>query len=90
LGADRAIAATAQEIDVSVNVAMEKFQKDVSGSAQFLASAKGILVFPKVIKAGFGFGGEYGEGALRIGGKTVAYYNTIAAPFGFQIGAQAR
>jgi lipid-binding SYLF domain-containing protein len=89
-GADRAIAATAQEIDVSVNVAMEKFQKDVSGSAQFLASAKGILVFPRVIKAGFGFGGEYGEGALRIGGKTVAYYNTISASFGFQIGAQAK
>ena len=89
-GTDRAIAATAQEIDVSVNVAMEKFQKDVSGSAQFLASAKGILVFPRVIKAGFGFGGEYGEGALRIGGKTVAYYNTISASFGFQIGAQAK
>ena len=88
--ADKAVAATAQEIDVSVNVAMEKFQKDVSGSAQFLASAKGILVFPRVLKAGFGFGGEYGEGALRIGGKTVAYYNTIAASFGFQIGAQAK
>lgn len=88
--ADRAVAATAQEIDVSVNVAMEKFQKDVSGSAQFLASAKGILVFPRVLKAGFGFGGEYGEGALRIKGKTVDYYNTIAASFGLQIGAQAK
>jgi len=88
--ADTAVAATAQEIDVSVNVAMEKFQKDVSGSAQFLASAKGVLVLPRVLKAGFGFGGEYGEGALRIGGKTVDYYNTISASFGFQIGAQAK
>lgn len=89
-GADRAIAATAQEIDVSVNVAMERFQKDVSVSTQFLASAKGVLVFPRVLKAGFGVGGEYGEGALRIGGKTVEYYNTISASFGFQVGAQAK
>jgi lipid-binding SYLF domain-containing protein len=47
-------------------------------------------VFPTIVKAGFGFGGEYGEGAMRIGGKTVGYYNTLAASFGFQIGAQAR
>jgi lipid-binding SYLF domain-containing protein len=48
------------------------------------------LVFPTIVKAGFGFGGEYGEGAMRIGGKTAGYYNTVAASFGFQIGAQAR
>jgi len=47
-------------------------------------------VFPKVIKAGFGWGGEYGEGAMRIGGKTVDYYNTMAGSFGLQIGAQAK
>ncbi len=89
-GTDRADAATAKEIDVSVDVAMEKFEKEVSGSAQFLASAKGVLVFPRVLKAGFGFGGEYGEGALRLNGKTVDYYNTISASFGFQFGAQAK
>jgi lipid-binding SYLF domain-containing protein len=49
-----------------------------------------VLVFPTIVKAGFGFGGEYGEGAMRIGGKTTGYYNTVAASFGFQIGAQAR
>jgi lipid-binding SYLF domain-containing protein len=47
-------------------------------------------VFPTIVKVGFGFGGEYGEGAMRIGGKTTGYYNTLAASFGFQIGAQAR
>ena len=47
-------------------------------------------MFPKVIKAGVGFGGEYGEGALRIGGKTVDYYNTLAGSFGLQFGAQAK
>jgi len=89
-GADSAVAATAREIDVSVDVALEKFENEVGGAKQLLASAKGVLVFPKVIKAGFGWGGEYGEGSLRIGGKTVDYYNTVAGSFGLQFGAQAK
>jgi lipid-binding SYLF domain-containing protein len=83
-------AATAREIDVSVDVALERFHKEVRGGKEFLQSAKGVLVFPRVIKAGFGIGGEYGEGALRIGGKTVDYYNTAAASIGFQLGAQSK
>lgn len=55
-----------------------------------LARAHGVLVFPSVKKAGIGIGGEYGEGALRIGGRTAAYYSTAAASIGFQLGAQAR
>ena len=89
-GADVAMAATAKEIDVSVDVALENFEKDVGGAKQFLATAKGLLVFPSVIKAGVGFGGEFGEGALRINGKTVSYYNTMAGSFGLQFGAQAK
>ena len=88
--ADAAVAATAKEIDVSVDVALEKFENDVGGAKQFLAGAKGLLVFPSVIKAGVGFGGEFGEGALRISGKTVSYYNTMAGSFGLQLGAQAK
>ncbi|MDH5426787.1 MAG: YSC84-related protein [Nitrospirota bacterium] len=83
-------AATAREIDVSVDVALEKFHEHVKGGEEFLKTAKGVLVFPRVLKAGFGFGGEYGEGALRIDGKTVDYYNTAAASFGLQFGAQAK
>jgi lipid-binding SYLF domain-containing protein len=85
-----ASAATAREIDVSVDVALERFEKDVKGSKSFLEGAKGVLVFPTVLKAGVGFGGEYGEGALRIEGKTVDYYNTMAASFGLQFGGQAK
>ncbi len=81
---------TAQEIDREVNVALQNFKKEMKGGDSFLKQAKGVLVFPSVVKAGFGIGGEYGEGALRVGGKTVAYYNTIAASIGFQIGAQAK
>ena len=45
-----------------------------------------MLVFPNVLKAGVGVGGEYGEGALLVGGKTGAYYNIAAASIGFQLG----
>lgn len=90
LSTNLVFAATAREIDVSVDVALERFNKEIPGSESFIKSAKGILVFPQVIKAGFGIGGEYGEGALRIGGKTVEYYNTMAASIGFQLGAQAK
>jgi len=83
-------AASAREIDVSVDVALEKFNTDITGGKEFLKAAKGVLVFPGVYKAGFGIGGEYGEGALRINGKTVDYYNTAAGSFGFQLGAQKK
>ena len=89
-GSSAALAKSAQEIDISVNVALDEFTQQVKGGKEFLASAKGVLVFPSVIKAGIGIGGEYGEGALRIGGKTVDYYSTAAASFGFQLGAQSK
>jgi len=56
----------------------------------FLEKAQGVLVFPNIIKAGFGIGGEYGEGSLRIAGKTVEYYSTASASIGFQLGAQSK
>jgi lipid-binding SYLF domain-containing protein len=81
---------TAREIDTSVDVALERFIREVKGAEEFLESAKGVLVFPRVFKAGFVFGGEYGEGALRIKGKTVDYYSTVAGSWGLQIGAQKK
>lgn len=87
---DHAQAATAKEIDVSVEVALDRFKTDVPGATEFLENAKGILVIPNIIRIGFMFGGEYGEGAMLIDGKTVDYYNTVAGSFGFQIGAQSK
>jgi lipid-binding SYLF domain-containing protein len=89
IGSSMALAKSAIEIDTSVDVALEQFHKDVKGADEFLASAKGVLVLPNVVKAGFVVGGSYGEGALRIGGKTVDYYNTLAASWGFLAGAQS-
>lgn len=83
-------AATAREIEVSVDVALERFYKEVKGAKEFAQNAKGLLIMPGVVKAGFVVGGEYGEGALQIGGKTVDYYNIIAGSFGLQIGAQSK
>ncbi len=81
---------SAREIDVSVNVALERFNKDVKGADEFVKIAKGLLVLPNVIKAGFVIGGEYGEGALRVSGETVGYYNIAAGSFGLQIGAEKK
>lgn len=85
-----AFAATAKEINVSVDVALQRFAKEVKGANEFLKAAKGILVIPNVIQAGLIIGGDYGEGALRIGGKNVDYYNMTAASLGYQIGAQRK
>jgi len=83
-------AASAAEIDVRVDEALKELYKTSSAAQSLGDQARGILVFPKVIKAGVGVGGEYGEGALRIGGKTVEYYATASASIGFQLGAQAK
>ncbi len=85
---DTSHAASKTEIDIEVSAALEKFKEEVPGAEKFLEKAEGVLVFPDVVKAGFGIGGEYGEGALLIKGKTVDYYNTAAASIGFQFGAQ--
>ncbi len=80
--------ASSQEIDIKVSESLEAFKEKVNGGGRFLQEAEGVLVFPDVVKAGFGVGGEYGEGALLIGGETVDYYSTAAASIGFQLGAQ--
>ena len=83
-------AASGPEIDVEVQSTLSEFFTKV-GFARALANrAVAILVFPTVVKAGFGIGGEYGEGALQIHGQTARYYSIISGSIGFQFGAQAR
>ena len=83
-----ASAASAGEIDTKVDGTLEAFKKQVPGGSEFLGKASGALVFPTITKAGLVVGGEFGEGALRVGGKSVGYYNIASASFGLQIGAQ--
>ena len=84
-----ALADTAAEIDREVDVALQKLYRDVPAAKELAKVAKGILVFPNVIKAGLVVGGQYGKGALRKGDKTVGYYRTVAASYGLQAGAQS-
>ena len=70
--------------------AVRKLYEHSGAARELAAKASGMLVFPAVYKAGIGIGGEYGEGALLVGGGTVAYYNIAAASIGFQLGAQRK
>ena len=83
-------AASAREIDAGIEETLERFYEEVDAGKKLVKDAKGVLVFPGVYKAGIGFGGEYGEGALQIDGKTVDYYNTASASVGLQLGFQKR
>lgn len=83
-------AATKTEIDLHAKEAVATLYAQSAAAKELAQSAHGILVFPKVYKAGIGIGGEYGEGKLVKGSKTVDYYSTTAASIGFQLGAQVR
>jgi lipid-binding SYLF domain-containing protein len=83
-------AASPAEIDAEADAALVRFYEEVPAAKDLAKKAKGILIFPNVVKAGLGVGGEYGEGALRAGGKSVGYYNIAAASIGLQIGVQSR
>jgi lipid-binding SYLF domain-containing protein len=75
-------------IDDGTRGALVKLREHSEHAAALLDDAAGILVFPDVVKMGFGVGGEYGEGSLLVGGEPVAYYATAGASFGLQVGAQ--
>jgi len=88
--AQRSAADTAAEINAGVRETLDRFFYQVGGARELADKSVGMLVFPSIVKAGFGIGGEYGEGALLVRGNPVAYYNTVSASFGFQLGAQVR
>jgi lipid-binding SYLF domain-containing protein len=88
--APRVEAKSARQIDIEVRATMEDFFTQVHGSRELVNKSVAVLVFPTVIKAGFGIGGEYGEGALLTRQRTMDYYNIVSGSIGFQLGAQAR
>ena len=79
-----------QSIDASVDGTMSRLFQTVPGSRELVSKARGVLVFPSVLQAGFIVGGQYGEGSLRVGGSTVGYYSTVSGSFGLQAGAQSK
>jgi len=84
-----ALADGAADLNREVDAALQKLYAGSPAATSFKKEAKGILVFPSIVKAGFLVGGQYGEGAMRKGGKTVGYYNSVATSFGLQAGVQS-
>jgi lipid-binding SYLF domain-containing protein len=89
-GASMSTAERQAQIDKGINTTMTTLYSSVTGSRELAANARGILVFPSIVSAGFIIGGESGEGALRVGGATTGYYRTTGVSFGLQAGAQSR
>jgi lipid-binding SYLF domain-containing protein len=81
-------AASARQIDQQADAALRTLFASQPRTRELAGRAKAVLVFPKIVKAGLLVGGQSGDGALRVGGKTVGYYNISAASFGLQAGAQ--
>ena len=78
------------ELDAEVQATLDQLYKDKPAAKTLGEDAKGILVFPTVIKGGFFIGGEFGDGALLINHQITDYYRTVSASIGLQAGAQAR
>lgn len=83
-------AASALELNAKADATLDDFYGKVGAARELAKKSQGMLIFPAVYKAGIGVGAEYGEGVLRIAGKTVDYYSTAGASFGFQLGAQKK
>jgi lipid-binding SYLF domain-containing protein len=86
---DLAGAATSDDLDKDSRQALQTLYKSEPFAETLSRSAKAILVFPNIVKAGLVFGGSYGEGELIEGGKVVDYYNSVTGSWGLQAGAQS-
>ena len=90
LFAGQSFGATAKEIDASADAALDRFYENVKDAREVAQRAKGLLIMPNVKKGALIVGGEYGQGVLRIDGKSMDYYSLISGSIGFQIGGQAK
>lgn len=79
-----------QNINAGVDNALAELYRQVPGSKEMVNNARGVLVFPAVISAGFVFGASSGEGAMRQGGRTTGFYRQTGGSWGLQAGAQSQ
>ncbi|WP_375054912.1 YSC84-related protein [Zobellella sp. DQSA1] len=85
----QAVAATAEDLDRDSRQALQTLYRTEPIAERLSQTARGVLVFPNMVKAGLVFGGSYGEGVLMKGASTVDYYNSVSGSWGLQIGAQS-
>jgi lipid-binding SYLF domain-containing protein len=88
LAAPFSVADTREAIEAGSSKALTRLRALSPEAGELVDKAVAVLVFPDVVKMGFGVGGEYGEGALRIGGETKAYYVIAGVSFGLEAGAE--
>lgn len=86
----QARAETRAEIDAAIAPALQRLYLQIPGSEELANKAAGILTFPSVVRAGIGVGGQFGRGALQIGGRTTDYYEIQGGSLGLQLGAEWR
>ena len=79
-------ASKVDEIDAAIDSALERFTNEIQGGATYLAGARGVLVIPKMIKAGVILGMEFGEGALIVDEIKIQYYRAFTTSLGIQVG----
>jgi lipid-binding SYLF domain-containing protein len=82
-------ASTADDINKDADQALQGLYRTNPVAAAIAKESRAVLVFPSIVKAGLIFGGAYGEGALKQGGRTVSYYNSFSGSWGLQAGAQS-
>jgi lipid-binding SYLF domain-containing protein len=87
-GSQTSAAASAAALNADGAAAVKTLRANNLVANKLAGSAKGILVFPNIVKAGFMFGGQIGEGVLLKGGRPTSYYNSVAASYGLQAGVQ--
>lgn len=89
VGESRALAAESRAVDHKIDAALNKLYASAPLARELSTRAKGVLIFPRITKAGFLFGAAYGDGVLRKDGVDVAVYNSVAASYGLQAGIQS-
>ena len=89
VGAGVALGASASELNRQATQALRELYRGTPGAKELGEKAVGMLIFPSIKKGGFIIGGQFGDGVLRKGGKTVGYYRSLAASYGLQAGGQA-
>jgi lipid-binding SYLF domain-containing protein len=87
--ATAAHAQSAAQLAADGRRALNKLLETEPRSRRFGREARAVLVFPAIIKGGFMFGAETGNGVLLEHGAATAFYNISAASFGLQVGGQA-
>jgi len=80
---------TPSQLEAIAKRALDKLVAKVPAAKTLNEDAVAVLVFPRITRVGFVFGGQYGEGVLRKGGKVAGYYNSVAASYGLQAGVQS-